>query len=217
LEKISDRIPTRHSAPAKNDQIDKHVSGIMQKVDLGGGVIIPTHGHFHNLPSKVPDQEQDFGIKAKAVNALKLKGPPSGVSAEELQTTLGVMNFQAREQSYQQIKKPPGIFPPPRLADSDQRPVKRARTNRGIGRFGIQCGQEFVRFLNWRRKVRVCKENDLAVSFQNASSHTEPFSPVTLVVEHLRPGPCGLEFFEEFQRAVTRSVIHKDNLNLKGF
>ncbi len=119
-------------APADGEQVHEHPRAIAQEADFRGGVVVPSHRHFHHFAAQPLDQEQDFGVEAKARRPLQLERAARGGATKEFQAALRVLDFESRQEAHENVETASGKLSIARLMDADQASFEHARADPGI-------------------------------------------------------------------------------------
>jgi len=75
---------------ANGEHINEHLNAVPHHVDLGGRRMRPAHGNFRGLQAMAARQEEQFGVKPEAFDALLFENDAASLSAKRFEAALGV-------------------------------------------------------------------------------------------------------------------------------
>ena len=92
------RIAAHEPIPADKDEVAEHLQAIAYHPDARGRIVRPADRHFHGAQAMPLGEKQDLGIESESFDALLLKNDLRWLTHECLESALGVMKRQSREQ-----------------------------------------------------------------------------------------------------------------------
>src|SRR5262249_17503704 len=121
--------------PANGKHFEPHLQPVTQRADLGTVIVGPLHWHLCGAHFELVGQEQQFRIKAPALDTLPGKDGSRGVPPKGLKSALGVAILQSERNAQRQIEKSSIKLPVPWLPLSLQFTLQPSRTDRNVSSF----------------------------------------------------------------------------------
>ena len=172
----------------------------------------PAHRNFRSAQAVALGEEQNFGVEAKAFDALLLENPPRTLADENLEPALRVMKLQTGESAHKTIKDHPGEFAHARLAAEDERAVERARTDGGVIP-DLNRDQKFFEFLDGRGEVGIGEQRKAAAGFEHAMAYAVPFSAIVAIRDQAEQRHGARPFLDDARSPIRGAIIHHQHFD----
>src|SRR5260370_29993610 len=137
----------------------------------------PRHRDFCDFKSKRVGEEEKLGIEAPALDPLPGKDGIGGAAGEGLESALRIFLLEIENNSERQVEDASEKLAMKRLLLNLQCSIHPAGAN-GHFRSVFQGGEEFACLIDWRGKIGIHKQQNVALSEQHAVTHPLSFAAI---------------------------------------
>src|SRR5436853_2260886 len=109
------------------DHFAKHAQTVVNYVNLAAFGMVPPHRNFAESQSSPVTEKEKFDIKREPDGVRVFQDWPANIQSERFESALGVPERHPGCEPHDQIEDSTGLLASPRLPDSDQVSIERAR------------------------------------------------------------------------------------------
>src|SRR5260370_9819613 len=144
----------------------------------------PLDRDFCDFKSKPVGEEEKLGIEAPALDPLPGKDGIGGAAGEGLDSALRIFLLEIENNSERQVEDASEKLAMKRVLLNLQCSIHPAGAN-GHFRSVFQGGEEFPCLIDWRGKIGIAEQQDIALSVQHAVAHAVSFAALARVFYQL--------------------------------
>src|SRR5260370_24787249 len=163
-----------------------------------------------DFKSKPVGEEEKLGIEAPALDPLPGKDGIGGAAGEGLESALRIFLLEIENNSERQVEDASEKLAMKRLLLNLQCSIHPAGAN-GHFRSVFQGGEEFACLIDWRGKIGIAEQQNVALSVQHAVAHAVSFAAIAGVFHQLHGRVTLRPLAHNFGGIIARAVVdHKD-------
>ena len=161
----------------------QHLETVADDVDLAALVVVPAHGDLFQIQTGAKREVQQFHIETKAVHRCCFNEGPAHAHTKRLEATLRVPERQTCREAYDEVENTSALFAPPRLVNTDQAAIERARSECHVALSFNNRLDQFWCFADRSGKIGVRKKSYVAPRGEQSEPDGPAFSEIRFVTE----------------------------------
>ena len=196
--------------PADDGDFFQHFHAVFEVAHAGTRVVAPAYGDFNHFEPLLEGDEEDFWVKAPALDGLELEDGLSGVAGEGFESALRVGEVEAHDAAGDGVEAPAKELAVERLAMGLAAFFQPAGADGNVRALG-DGGKQALGFVHGRGQVSVGEHDNFPKSLQQAGADAVTFAAVAGVVEDANLRGFAGEVEDDLAGGIGGTVVDDDH------